>query len=88
MKTLCEEILSVLNVIDPGYNRDRGVILRHLSEVSKLLWRRRFGEGQIAQEVFTRRVAECMILFEESQKPPAVKETRRRSQRPPRSRRR
>ena len=68
VKELCEEVLAVLNIIDPGYNRDRGVILRHLSEVSKILSRKMFGLELISQDQFTRRVQECMILFEESQK--------------------
>lgn len=58
----------MLNVIDPGYNRDRGVVLRHLSEATKLLYRKMFGSELISQDVFTRKVQECMILFEESQK--------------------
>ena len=62
------QVLAVLNVIDPGYNRDRGVILRHLSEVNKILSRKMFGLDLITQDQFTRQVHECMILFEESQK--------------------
>lgn len=68
MKAFCEEVLSVLNVIDPGYSRDRGVVLRHLSEASKIIWRRMFQAEAIGHDVFQRRVQECMILFEESQK--------------------
>ena len=62
------QVLDVLNVIDPGYTRDRGVILRHLSEADKIIYRNMFQNGAIGHDVFTRRVAECMILFEESQK--------------------
>lgn len=65
---LCEEVLQVLNAIDPGCNRDRGVILRHMSEVKKLICRKLFQVEAISQEVFTRQVHECMILFEESQR--------------------
>ena len=61
-------MLNVLNVIDPGYTRDRGVILRHLSEADKIIYRKMFQNGAMSHDVFTRRVAECMILFEESQK--------------------
>ncbi len=67
-RTLCEDVLSVLNVIEPGYNRDRGLMLRHLSEASKVQCRKMFQADLIRQDVFTRRVQECMLLFEESQR--------------------
>ena len=39
------KVLSVLNIIDPGCNRERGVVLRHLSEVKKLRVRKMFQVG-------------------------------------------
>jgi hypothetical protein len=58
----------VLNIIDPGCTRDRGVVLRHLSEATKIVYRKMFQSGSISHDIFTRRVHECMILFEESQR--------------------
>lgn len=58
----------MLNIVDPGYNRDRGIILRHLSEVRKLKCRKLFQMEKMSPEQFSRQVQECMILFEESQK--------------------
>ncbi len=60
--------MEVLNIIDPGYTRDRGIVLRNLSEATKIVYRKMFQSGAIGHDVFTRRVQECMILFEESQK--------------------
>ena len=68
LKSSLSQVLDVLNVIDPGYTRDRGVILRHLSEADKIIYRKMFQDGAMSHDVFRRRVAECMILFEESQK--------------------
>ena len=55
-------MLDVLNVIDPGYTRDRGVILRHLSEADKIIYRNMFQNGAIGHDVFTRRVADFFVL--------------------------
>jgi len=43
------KILTTLNIIDPGFHRDRGIILRQLAESNKFLARRLFGEETISQ---------------------------------------
>ncbi|TRY75019.1 hypothetical protein TCAL_07034 [Tigriopus californicus] len=68
IQTFCEEVLNVINRIDPGYNRDRGLILGHLANVKKFRCRKMFHKELIPQPVFQRQVEECMILFGESQK--------------------
>jgi len=68
VKTYCESVEYVYNTIDPGYHKDRGTILRALSEVSKIIAKRYLAEGKETEEEFKRRVELCVNLFQESQK--------------------
>jgi len=67
VKGYCESIEKVYNTIDPGYHKDRGTILRALSEVSKILAKKYLAEGRETEEDFKKRVELCVKIFQESQ---------------------
>ena len=64
----CEQVDSVYQIIDPGYQKERGTILRALCEVCKLLAKRYLNEGKETEEEFSERVKRCIDLFQEAQK--------------------
>ena len=73
MKKYCEDVDSVYQIIDPGYQKERGTILRALCEVSKLLAKRYLCEGKETEEQFSVRVKRTFVLFQDSQKCMGVK---------------
>ena len=68
MKRYCEEVDSVYQIIDPGYQKERGTILRALCEVSKLLAKKHLNAGTETEDQFSARVKLCVQLFQEAQK--------------------
>lgn len=68
VKSYAEEVDAVYQIIDPGYQKERGTILRALCEVSKLLAKKYLTEGKETEEQFSVRVKKCCELFQESQK--------------------
>jgi hypothetical protein len=68
VKTYCEAVDSSYQVIDPGYHRDRGTVLRALCEVEKLLAKKYIMARTETEEQFRERVQTCVRLFQEAQK--------------------
>jgi len=68
VKLFCEDLDKVYQIIDPGYQKDRGVILRALSETEKRLAKHYLNENKETEEQFSARVKKCIELFHESQK--------------------
>jgi hypothetical protein len=68
VKTYCETVNSCYEVIDPGYHRDRGTILRALCQVEKLLAKKYIMDRTETEEQFRARVQACIHLFQEGQK--------------------
>lgn len=68
MKRYCEEVDGVYQIIDPGYQKERGTILRALCEVSKILAKKYLNENIETEEQFSERVKKCIELFQEAQK--------------------
>ena len=64
----CEEVDAVYQIIDPGYQKERGTILRALCEVSKLIAKKYLNEGLETEEQFSARVKKCIEFFQEAQK--------------------
>lgn len=54
--------------MEPGLNRDRGVILRQLCDTNKLVYRKYLQAQKITDEEFSAKIQECMTQFTESQK--------------------
>ena len=55
-------------IIDPGYQKERGTILRALCEVSKLLAKKYLNDKTETEDQFSVRVKKCIDLFQEGQK--------------------
>ena len=68
MKRYCEEVDGVYQIIDPGYQKERGTMLRALCEVAKILAKKYLNEGTETEEQFSERVKKCIELFQEGQK--------------------
>jgi len=68
VKKYCEQVDSVYQIIDPGYQKERGSILRSLCEVSKILAKKYLNEKKETEDQFSERVKKCIDLFQESQK--------------------
>ena len=68
MKRYCEEVDSVYQIIDPGYQKERGTMLRALCEVAKILAKKYLNAGTETEEQFSVRVKKCIELFQEGQK--------------------
>ena len=64
---LCEEILIVLNIINPGRNTDRGTALRQKAETKKMLLKRLKMADEIGDEDFMEQVQKCVMILGESQ---------------------
>ena len=73
MKNYCEDVDRVYQIIDPGYQKERGTILRALCEVSKLLAKKYLCEGRETEEQFSVRAKKTFVLFRDSQKCMGVK---------------
>ena len=52
VKRYCEEVDSVYQIIDPGYQKERGTMLRALCEVAKILAKKYLNEGKETEEVY------------------------------------
>merc|ERR1712156_665548 len=63
-----EDVERVYDIIDPGYQKERGTILGSLCEVHKMLAKRYLNQGKETEEQFSVRVEECVHLFQEAQK--------------------
>ena len=61
------QILKVLNLIEPGVTQERGRMLCHLAETSKMLSKKLFSEQKISQVTFSEMVQESMNWFQEYQ---------------------
>ena len=61
------QVLSVLDIIDPGLNKDRGTMLRELAATQKLILQRKMLSGEIGEEEFSAGVQDCVQLFNQSQ---------------------
>jgi hypothetical protein len=68
VKTYCQTVNACYEVIDPGYHRDRGTILRALCQVEKLLAKKYIMDRTETEEQFRARVQACIHLFQEGQK--------------------
>jgi len=68
VKRYCEEVDTVYKIIDPGYQKERGTILRALCEVSKMLAKKYLNDKTETEEQFSERVKKCIDLFQEGQK--------------------
>ena len=68
VKRYCEEVDSVYQIIDPGYQKERGTILRALCEVSKVLAKKYLNDGVETEAQFSARVKKCVDLFQDAQK--------------------
>ncbi|CAH0392289.1 unnamed protein product [Bemisia tabaci] len=63
---LCQQILSVLDVIEPGYSRMRGMILYELHVPMMLFARSRYQYGEIDDATLRRRLEEVAKILEEA----------------------
>ncbi|RZF47251.1 hypothetical protein LSTR_LSTR004960 [Laodelphax striatellus] len=63
---LCERILEVANVIEPGYSRLRGLILYELHVPMMLFARARFEYGEINKETFCSKMDQVIKILEEA----------------------
>jgi len=68
VKSYCEQVNQVYQVIDPGYHKDRGIVLKVLCEVHKKLAKKYLMEKKETEDQFSARVKQCCDLFQESQK--------------------
>merc|ERR1719273_3024891 len=68
VKRYCEVVDGVYQIIDPGYQKERGTMLRALCEVAKILAKKYLNEGTETEEQFSERVKKCIELFQEGQK--------------------
>lgn len=68
VKSYAEDVDAVYQIIDPGYQKERGTILRALCEVSKILAKKYMIEGKETEEQFAVRARKNCELFQESQK--------------------
>ena len=57
----------MLNIIEPGLNRERSLILKDLAATKKLILQRRLINEEISEEVFSDQIQECVKLFNEHQ---------------------
>ena len=68
MKKYCEEVDAVYQIIDPGYQKERGTILRTLCETCKLLAKKYLNDKTETEDQFSERVKKCIEYFQEGQK--------------------
>ena len=57
----------MLDIIDPGLNKDRGTMLREMAATQKLILQRKMLAGDIGEEDFSAGVQDCVKLFNQSQ---------------------
>ena len=61
------KVLDVLDVIEPGLNRERSLILKDLSATKKVLLQRKLMSEEITEDDFSNQIQECVQLFNEHQ---------------------
>ena len=61
------KVLDVLNVIEPGLNRERSLVLKDLAATQKVLLQRRLMNKEISEDEFSIQIKECVKLFNEHQ---------------------
>ena len=57
----------MLNIIEPGLNRERSLILKDLAATKKLILQRKLLKEEISEEEFSVQIRECVELFNEYQ---------------------
>lgn len=68
VKEYATDIDTVYKIVDPGYQKDRGTVLRALCETEKVLAKKYLNSKKESEEQFSARVKECCNLYQESQK--------------------
>ena len=61
------QVLSVVSLMDVGYNHERGTILNHLAEASKILAKKLFSAEKITEEEFSALIKESLKYFSDYQ---------------------
>ena len=57
----------MLDVIEPGLNRERSLILKDLATTKKLILQRKLISEEISEEDFSAQIQDCVKLFNEYQ---------------------
>jgi len=69
VESYCKCVDDSYQIIDPGYQKDRGSVLRIMCEVKKIIAKKRHLDAKLDDaEQFKERVQECCALFQEAQK--------------------
>jgi len=68
VKKYAEDVNFFYESNDPGYHKDRGTILRALSEIKKLLCKKKMCQKIINEQEFKIEVNEAVKIFQEAQK--------------------
>jgi len=68
VESYCKCVDDAYNIIDPGYQKDRGSVLRTMCEVKKMIAKKRLADGMDNEEQFKKRVQDCCEVFQEAQK--------------------
>ncbi|XP_065369562.1 SET domain-containing protein SmydA-8-like [Calliphora vicina] len=63
---LCQELVMVLQIIQPGISRLKAIALYELANASAELYRLRFGEKELTEEELQRYLRQCEAMFKES----------------------
>ena len=63
----CFQVLNVLDIIEPGLNRERSLILKELAGTKKLILQRKLLKQEISEDEFSFQIQECVKLFNEYQ---------------------
>ena len=65
---LFQQVLKVLDLIEPGIAHERGTILSHLAETSKILSKKLFSQQLITEDEFSKMIQKSIQHFNEYQK--------------------
>ena len=57
----------MLDIIEPGLNRERSLILKDLAGTKKLILQRKLINKEISEECFSSEIQDCVQLFNEYQ---------------------
>lgn len=63
---LCQELVMVLHIIQPGISRLKAIALYELANASAELYRLRFGEKELNEEQLQNHLRQCEAMFKES----------------------
>lgn len=63
---LCQELVMVLHIIQPGISRLKAIALYELANASAELYRLRFGEKELTEEELQSYLKKCESMFKES----------------------